>query len=105
MRSGKLDRTIIIERRSEALDDYGTPTETWTTVATVRAQLVQSSTREFLAAYGSDTEPAFIFRTRFVANVTTADRVSYAGEALNIVELKEIGRRRGLEIRCGKGAP
>jgi SPP1 family predicted phage head-tail adaptor len=105
MRAGKLDRTITIERRAETLDAYGVPSESWTTLATVRAELVQSSTREFLAAYGTEAEPATVFRIRYVAGLTTADRVTYAGEALNIVELKETGRRRGLEIRCGKGAP
>ena len=66
----------------------------------MRAQLVQQSTEEFVRNYGDDAKTSIIFRTRFIAGITTADRVSYDGNAYDIRELKEIGRRDGLEIRC-----
>jgi SPP1 family predicted phage head-tail adaptor len=105
MRAGKLDRTITIERAGETLDEYGVPSEGWAPVATVRAQLVQASTEEAIRAYGAATEVLTIFRTRFVEGVTPADRITYDGRPHNIVELKEIGRRRGLEIRTVARGP
>lgn len=100
MRAGKLDRVITIQRFTSSLDEYGNPTGmVWTDVATMRAQLVQADTEEFIRGYGASDETTNIFRTRWLGGVTTADRVAYAGQFHNIKDMKEIGRQRGLEIR------
>jgi SPP1 family predicted phage head-tail adaptor len=101
MRAGKLDREIVIQTYSTAgVDAYGTPTEGWIELATVRAGVVQSGTEEFLRAYGENSEMAIFFRTRFLDGVTTKHRVEYNGSYFNIREVKEIGRRKVLELRC-----
>jgi len=101
MRAGKLDRTIEIQTYgATGVDDYGTPTEGWTAFAKMRAQIVQASTDEFLAAFGETDKTAIIFRIRWLAGVTTSHRVVYGGKNLNIRETKELGRRQGLELRC-----
>ena len=103
MRAGKLDRTIKIQGFANTVNEYGTPVETWTDKATLRAQLIQSSTEEFIEN-GAEEKTVVIFRTRFLAGVTAADRIHYLGGDFNIKELKEIGRREGLEIRCVRSA-
>lgn len=101
MRAGQLDRTIAIDAWSAAEPDAaGTVQEGWTPFATVRAQLVQASTDEFLAGYGETDKTVTIFRIRWLDGLTNAHRVTYDGKALNIREVKEIGRRKGLELRC-----
>ncbi len=100
MRAGNLDRIITIERVTTTVDDYGMPVEGWATVATLRAELIQSSAQEFIRAYGATTDTIAIFRTRFLDGVTTADRVTYASRSYDVKEVKEIGRRAGLELRC-----
>ncbi len=99
MRAGLLDKTIVIERVSTTLSAAGVPVETWTPLVTLRAQLVQASTEEFIRQFGASTETAIIFRTYFYDGITLADRVSYAGKYHDIKELTELGRRQGLEIR------
>ncbi|NTH50934.1 phage head closure protein [Agrobacterium rhizogenes] len=99
MRSGKLDRTITIQRYTSGVDDYGTPVMAWTDLANLRAQIVQASTDEFIRN-GAVDETVIIFRTRYLAGVTNADRISYGDGVLNLKEVKEIGRRQGLELRC-----
>lgn len=101
MRAGNLDRTITLDAYTAGEpDDYGNSTEGWAAFATMRAQLVTMSTEEFLRAYGEGSQTATIFRTRFLNGVTTDQRVNYQGRQLNIREVKEIGRRKGLELRC-----
>jgi len=100
MRAGKLDKTITIERAATTVDDYGTPAEGWTTVATVRAQLIQSTTEEFMSAGGANSETATIFRIRHMDGLTLADRVTYNARAFDLKEIKELGRREGLDLRC-----
>jgi SPP1 family predicted phage head-tail adaptor len=99
MRSGRLDRAIELQSATLQDDGAGNQTETWTTYATMRAQLIEGSTEEFIRNWGASSEPAFVFRTRWLDGVTLAHRVIYDGTIHPIKELKEIGRRRGLEIR------
>lgn len=99
MRAGRLDRTITFQRLTSAPDDFGTPVETWTEVATLRAEVVQASTSEFIRA-GAVDETVIVFRIRYLAGISNADRVVHAGALFDVKEAKEIGRRRGLEIRC-----
>lgn len=100
MRAGGLDREITIQHFTSTVDDDGTPVQTWTDVATVRAQIVQQSTEEFIRGFGASDETVIIFRTRWLGGITNADRIVYGGQNHNIKETKEIGRRKGLELRC-----
>ncbi|MDI7864092.1 phage head closure protein [Rhizobiaceae bacterium n13] len=105
MRSGKLDRTIRIDRYSAGVpDDFGTVEPVWTALATLRAQIVQASTEEFIRAYGASDETVVIFRTRWLSGVVNADRIHYEDGYYNIKEVKEIGRRNGLELRAVRAA-
>lgn len=103
MRAGRLDRTIRIDKWDDAPepDDFGTVTPGYTALATLRAQIVQSSTEEFIEAQGATDDTVVIFRTRWLPGVTTADRIYYPPQGyFNIKETKEIGRRKGLELRA-----
>lgn len=100
MRAGRMDREITIEAYTSTVDDAGTPTKDWTEFATVRAQLLQQSTEEFLRSYGETDQTVAIFRIRWLEGLTTDHRVVYRGKAHNLREIKEIGRNKGLELRC-----
>lgn len=100
MRAGKLDKSITIERVTTTVDEYGTPIEGWATVAAVRAQIIQSTTEEFMKGWGTSTEAAIVFRIRHLDGITPADRVTYDGRAYDLKEIKELGRREGLDLRC-----
>lgn len=100
MRAGKLDRTIAIQRSTHTIDETGNPVFNWPNLATLRAEVVQSSTEEFMRGFGASDETVIVFRTRYLDGVTTADRISYSGRFHNIKEVKELGRRDGLEIRA-----
>lgn len=98
MRAGKLDQVITVQRFTNTVDDYGTPVATWADLVTVRAQIIQQSTTEFIQG-GARDDTVMIFRTRWIEDITTADRVVLNGENFNVKELKPIGRAKGLDIR------
>lgn len=100
MRAGKLDKTITIERHAITVDDYGTQTEGWSVIATVRAQIVQQSTEEFMRSFGSTGETAMVFRVRHSNGLKVADRVTHQGQAFDVKEIKVLGRQSGMELRC-----
>ena len=100
MRAGRLDNTITIERAAYVDDGMGNQVPTLQTLATLRAQIIDESTEEFLRSYGASSERLRIFRTRHMDGLTLADTVRHDGRAYNLKEIKPIGRRRGLELRC-----
>ena len=102
MRAGRLDRLIVVQRSTHTVNEYGTPVFAWSDVATLRAQLVEARTEEFLASGASDKTLA-VFRTRYLDGVGNADRILHDGKVFNIREVKEIGRRKGLELRAEAG--
>jgi SPP1 family predicted phage head-tail adaptor len=100
LQAGKMDRVITLQRVAVTVDDYGATHEAWTDLLTVHAQLIQSDAKEFIKAFGAAFVTTCIFRTRYVDGITLADRVTYGGTIYLIKEIGEIGRRRGLELRC-----
>jgi SPP1 family predicted phage head-tail adaptor len=105
MRAGNLDREITIECAVTTISDAGTPQETWGALVSLRAQLLQTSTDEYIRDAGATTERTAIFRTRYVAGVSVADRIVFDGVQYDIKQIKELGRRKGLELRAErKGA-
>jgi len=109
MRAGSLDRTITIQSRSIVEDDEGEPVDTWVPVATVRARIAEASNAETQVTYdkggrtrliGDGGTASIVFRLRFLPDVTPDNRVVYEDRTFDVGEVREIGRRRGLELRC-----
>lgn len=104
MRAGKLDRRVTLERFTSTVNEFNEPIETWAPIATVWAELVQETGREFLAQSEVTAERKAVFRIRYRAGITVRDRVIYDGRAHNIVDVRELGRRKGLELHTVVGA-
>jgi len=100
MRAGKLNETITLRTVTFADDGYGGQVPTETDHATLRAQVIEESTDEFVRNYGVSTERLRIFRTRWLDGVNLTMTVVHNGVSYNTKQIKEIGRRRGLELRC-----
>lgn len=105
MKSGRLTESIRIERASTAINDAGTPVETWARLADLRAERVDQTTEEFIRGFGASDEELVIFRFRFFDGITNADRVIWQGQAFNIKQVTPVGRRKGVELRCVRIAP
>lgn len=99
MRAGKLDRRIIIERQTVTVDAAGDRASAWAPVSTLRAEVVNLLTDETARDPGASTDSIIMFRVRFREDVTTSDRIVLDGRHHNICEVREIGRRRALEIK------
>lgn len=100
IRAGDLDRTIVIERRSEAISASGAIVATYAPVATLRAKLVTITTANILRNAGGLVDRATVFQTRWLGGLQADDRVSFEGTTLTLKNVREIGRRVGLELTC-----
>lgn len=100
MKAGRLTEEIRIERSTSTINEYGTPTQTWVRVCTLRAEKVEQTTTEYIRNFGASDEEVVIFRTRFFDGISNADRLIWKGDAFNIQSVATIGRRTGVELRC-----
>ena len=73
------------------INDAGTPADTWADLATLRAELVTLGTVEQLRQHGAVDETGVVFRTRFLAGVTNADRVMFDGRAYGLKAVTVLG--------------
>ena len=96
--AGKLTYTVYIQRKSGTIDDYGTVADVWTDVATLRAERVSNDAAEVIRDNSREADETTIkFRTRF-ATVLQSDRLIFETKPFDIISVKELGRKRGLEI-------
>jgi hypothetical protein len=105
MRSGNLDRLIEIQSSSTSVNPFGSKTTAWTTFAMMRAQLLQIATDNTEGVRGNVTDKLVTFRTRWLDGVTLENQVVYNGQTFLIKNIKELGRRVGLDIICERVGP
>jgi SPP1 family predicted phage head-tail adaptor len=99
MRPGKMDRQFTIDHASEAIDDAGTPFQTWAPIANMWGELVENSTADSAEQAGSRTTASVTLKSRYLAGVTLENRLTYAGTQYRLKDVQEIGRREGLLLK------
>jgi SPP1 family predicted phage head-tail adaptor len=98
MRAGKLRDVLFIQRSSTTVNEAGTPQQVWEDVATLYAEQVTCTADDLTQRFGNATQDARVFRTRWFADITLADRITYDGTPFTIKKLVPDPRRRSLEI-------
>lgn len=100
---GPMDRSITIQSKTEARDAAGQPIETWADLATVDAEWIPQSGREFWGARQINAEATATFRIHYRTDVTVEHRISYNSRTWDIVEAEEdrrFGYKQFLLIRA-----
>jgi SPP1 family predicted phage head-tail adaptor len=101
MRAGLLERKIIIEQSSEVIDSVGDSTLSWTTFATVWANILTNSGKEFIQAREMHSSLSRIITIRYLASVTPRMRVNDSSTYYNILAAFDPnGRRIELKLYC-----
>ncbi len=104
MNVGKLNRRITIQQRTEGLDSYGQPNQSWIDVATVWANIKPIKGRELLIAQSMRSEVTHNIDIRYRTGITAAMRVNYNGRFFNIqAVIDENERHQTLALQCTEG--
>lgn len=99
--AGRLDRQGIIQELTVTRDPvFGSEVQNWTTLATVWMQVTDISGREFDQARQTGTQLGVEVRIRYRSDVTPRQRLQVDGRVLEINNVLQIGRRRGLRLLC-----
>jgi SPP1 family predicted phage head-tail adaptor len=96
-----MDRRITIQRATASRDEFNEPVNLWLTLATVWASYEPLSDGEAFRASETLAEASARFVVRYsttLAGLDPKDRLTFDGGTWQIVRVKEIGRREGLEI-------
>ncbi len=77
----------------------GEDTYDWADVASgVRVQVIQQSGREIFRSGALQTTVDTVFVMRYRPDITAVNRIVYDGKAYDLYAVRELGRKRGLEI-------
>lgn len=107
MQAGELNRRVTIQRAAITKDAVGGEIQTWATYATFWASLTPVSADEKTRADELAAAQVNRFKVRWSslsADVGPKDRLVYAGSTFEIVGVKEIGFREGVEITAAARA-
>lgn len=85
IRPGRLRHVIAYQAKTQSLDEYGGPVETWATFATVRAAVAPLIGKDMLASMASQSTAEARVNHRFVSGITSAMRIMWNGVAYEIV--------------------
>lgn len=100
MRAGRMRHKITIQKwadDSPPVNSAGEPAGSWTTYARPWAEMIEESGRESLQS-GFQGFSSAVFRIWYDSGVTYKMRISYDSKTYEIVGLKELGQKEGLEI-------
>ena len=89
MRAGRLDTRITIEQPSESQDAYGEVDQTWSTLATVWAEVYPMSGSESFKGQQVFAEDVLVFRIRHRSDVTRKMRIDHGGTKYDIEVIAE----------------
>jgi len=101
MRSGKLRHSIELQSFTSTFDSYNQETKTWSTIATVFAEVRPVSARESAIAEQLRAEATHFVSLRGGVELTAANRVLFRGRILNITSVLDVLERgRELNLLC-----
>lgn len=107
MDAGRLDRRIVLLRSFTAVDSFNSPIETWSPLVAVWASATPVSDGERMQAGQTLANKTYRFVIRYstnTANLDPRDRLTFDGRTYDIQGVKEIGRRKYLEITAAARA-
>jgi SPP1 family predicted phage head-tail adaptor len=100
MRSGQLDRRIVIQSMVEALDGAGQPIKTWSEFATVWAKRKDLKGQERFAAQQRLATRTTIYRIRWLSGLGEKMRVLDEGSTYEIIGVAGERRQGWAELSC-----
>ncbi len=91
---------ITLQFPSDGVDDYGNAMDSWQDLATVWADIVPMSGREYLTASQATSETTFKIYIRYIENVNAKMRILYNNKIFEILAVLGDKRSGMLTLMC-----
>ena len=105
MRPGRLRHRVVIQRATDAIDQYGDQTKTWASLATVWAAVEPLNGREFFAAAQTQSQVStrITIRPLIDQTITPKDRVKFGSRYFDIQTVINVEERNiELQLLCAE---
>jgi len=96
--SGRKDRVIELYHRDSGVDANGSPVTTFTKFLTTFAEVIWTSGSEALKFAQPVSQVSARFIIHFRSDILESDKIVFESKDWNVRAIKELGRRRELEI-------
>lgn len=105
MKAGSLRSVITIQTRDSGTDAAGQPVQTWTDLATVRADILGATGMGTIkSAVGGVEINAYSFRIRYRTDVDAAERVVFNGQNFDVKSVRhDFARKEWTDLVCEVG--
>lgn len=101
IRAGELRHRCEVQMLTEGRGEHGTVTRTWSTSCKRWFAFVSTVGREFVSAQQINADLTHLLRMRYMADLTTSDRLLYDGRTFNILAIVDPqGRHEELLVSC-----
>ena len=104
MRAGRMIHTITLERRSTTQDSTGQPLDSWSSLATVRADVQPVKGSEYFAGSGEKSDITHRVRIWYqsaLADLAARDRVVFGSRYFDIQSVINVDERnREFHLMC-----
>lgn len=101
MRAGDLRNRITLQQQTKTRDAIGGEIVTWVDVATVWAEKLHQTSREFYGSQKTNAELTDLFKIRYREGVDTKMRLVFGDKIYDIIGAPDPdGRRRELWLLC-----
>ena len=96
VRAGELRHSLIIEAKTTSKNDYGEKSDTWSTVATVRAGIRPLYGREYVESRAIKSEVTHKIIMRYYSGLTTKHRLKFGARYFDIETIMNLEERNQL---------
>lgn len=90
--AARLRHTITIQETTQTRDSVGGVIDTWGTFATVRAEILPLSGREYLESQQVNAEEITRFTIRYLPNITTKMRILWGTRVYDIRSIMNVSQ-------------
>lgn len=103
IRTGTLRKRVQIQQRATTQDTFGQQSTTWTTLATVWADIEALSGREAMAAQAANVDISHTITVRYQSifaqpKIVATYRVLYNGRIFNVHSMENIEERNAIVV-------
>lgn len=92
MNIGRLDRKILIQKRTDTVNDFAEPIFTWSTFHECFSNVQSAGGNEAFEADAITANNRKKFKIRFFDGINESMRILYDGNYYQILQIQELGR-------------
>lgn len=108
MKSGSLRHVITYRVKSQTLDAYGGPVETWADFGSRRAEALPLAGKDLLTSMAGQSTAEIRFKHRYLAGINSSMVILFKGSLYEIlgqpVDVKSLGREQEVMARALKAS-